>query len=315
MHSIPEDVILNLRFFCIYVLPCRTWHVSHVYVDLPTHERWTTDVRAPSAPGRVDTRSHCSSTPCRLCGFVPLWGRVQRRAPLTSPGAIYQVHARAAPARPRRPARARVPRSHVVRGQRELSRRTRDSRVPGALSDRTLIPIGSVRPVPVARDASVARRGPMAWWSPESYHRRRERCSCRRSSLRSERRLTCWHGYVHGVDMAEVTDAQVSLIWELIYSRKVVFFRDQGHISREQHIAFGNRFAEVGLAFGRHQALSTNTSPDEYPQILPLYADENAAFVPANWHSDVTWAEKPALGPILLSRKISTHWRGHYVCR
>ena len=134
------------------------------------------------------------------------------------------------------------------------------------------------------------------------------------AGLSVEPASACIGAYVHGINMAEVTDAQVSLIWELIYSHKVVFFRDQGHISRKQHIAFGRRFAEVGLAFGRHQALSANTSPDEYPEILPLYSDKNAPFVPANWHSDVTWAEKPPLGSILLTQISTYRWR-HHVCR
>ena len=108
---------------------------------------------------------------------------------------------------------------------------------------------------------------------------------------------------VYGVDMADPTDAQVELIWNLLMERKVVFFRDQGHITRDEHIAFGRRFADVGLAFGRQQALSVNNSPAAHPEILRLYADEARPFAAANWHSDVTWSDRPPLGSILLSRK------------
>ena len=108
---------------------------------------------------------------------------------------------------------------------------------------------------------------------------------------------------IHGVDLAAPTDAQIAVIQATFLDRKVIFFRNQGHISREQHIAFGRRFADIGLAFGEQAALSANTSPDEYPEILPLYADEDSAFVPSNWHSDVTWSDRPPLGSILLSRK------------
>jgi len=108
---------------------------------------------------------------------------------------------------------------------------------------------------------------------------------------------------VHGIDMANPNDVQVEQIWNLLMERKVVFFRDQGHITRDEHIAFGKRFAETGLAFGRQQALSVNKPPKEHPEILRLYSDEAHPFSASNWHSDVTWADRPPLGSILLSRK------------
>lgn len=108
---------------------------------------------------------------------------------------------------------------------------------------------------------------------------------------------------IHGVDLARPTDAQVRAIWGLLMERKVVFFRDQGHISREQHIAFGRRFANVGLAYGRQRALASRKLPAEHPEVLRLYADEARPFVAANWHSDVTWSDRPPLGSILLARK------------
>ena len=108
---------------------------------------------------------------------------------------------------------------------------------------------------------------------------------------------------IHNVDLAAPTDAQVQRIWQLLMERKVVFFRDQGHITHEEHLAFGKRFADVGLAYGRQQALSAGKPPDVYPGILRLYANEARPFVAANWHSDVTWSDRPPLGSILLSRK------------
>lgn len=108
---------------------------------------------------------------------------------------------------------------------------------------------------------------------------------------------------VHGIDMADPTDAQIKAIWRLYLARKVVFYRDQGHIDWDQHIAFGKRFADIGYAFGRQKALAQNNSPDGYPEILRLYASEAQPFAAANWHSDVTWSNRPPLGSILLSRK------------
>ena len=64
-----------------------------------------------------------------------------------------------------------------------------------------------------------------------------------------------------------------------------------------------DRVFAVPQAFGRQQALTANSSPADYPEILPLNASEDSMFVPSNWHSDVTWSDKPPLGSILLSRK------------
>ena len=108
---------------------------------------------------------------------------------------------------------------------------------------------------------------------------------------------------IQGVDLASPTDAQVQCIWRLLMERKVVFFRDQGHITREEHMAFGRRFADLGMAYGRQRALSVNTSVTEHAEILRLYADEARPFAAANWHSDVTWSDRPPLGSILLARK------------
>ncbi|MCY4128774.1 MAG: TauD/TfdA family dioxygenase [Gammaproteobacteria bacterium] len=109
---------------------------------------------------------------------------------------------------------------------------------------------------------------------------------------------------VNGIDIADPTDAQIEQIWRLYLSRKVVFFRDQGHITWAEHIAFGKRFADIGFAFGRQRALGQNNSPDDYPEILRLYSDEARPFAAANWHSDVTWSNRPPLGSILLARKV-----------
>ena len=65
---------------------------------------------------------------------------------------------------------------------------------------------------------------------------------------------------IHGVDLASPTNAQVSEVWNLLMERKVVFFRNQGHITRDQHIEFGKCFAKVGLAFGRQRALSSGNN-------------------------------------------------------
>ena len=113
---------------------------------------------------------------------------------------------------------------------------------------------------------------------------------------------------IRGVDLAKPTDAQVEQIRRLFLARKVVFFRDQGHITRHQHVAFARRFANVGFAYGRQRALGAAQAERErresdHPEILRLYADEKRPFAASNWHSDVTWSNRPPLGSLLLARK------------
>lgn len=101
---------------------------------------------------------------------------------------------------------------------------------------------------------------------------------------------------VHGVDLADPSDAQIDAIKRLYLEAKVVFFRDQGHISREEHIAFGRRISDTGLAYGRQNFLARRELPDEHPEILRLYANEERPFAASNWHSDVTWSDRPRWG-------------------
>lgn len=108
---------------------------------------------------------------------------------------------------------------------------------------------------------------------------------------------------IRGIDLAAPSPAQISAVWDLILHRKVVFFRDQGHISRDEQISFAKQFADIGHAFGRQHALSAGNESKEYPEILRLYSSQAKPFVPANWHSDVTWSNRPPLGSLLLSRK------------
>ena len=108
---------------------------------------------------------------------------------------------------------------------------------------------------------------------------------------------------IHGVDLAHPTSQQVKQIWRLFLVYKVVFFRDQEHISKDEHIAFAKQFADIGFAYGRQRALAEVKPNKKYPEILRLYSDENRPFAAANWHSDVTWSNRPPLGSILLARQ------------
>ncbi len=109
---------------------------------------------------------------------------------------------------------------------------------------------------------------------------------------------------IHGIDLARPTDTQVDHVREIFLARKVVFFRDQGHISSDEQMAFAKRFADIGLAYGRqHKLAETTQTLDDQPEVLKLYSNEKRPFSASNWHSDVSWSDRPPLGSLLVSRK------------
>ena len=115
-------------------------------------------------------------------------------------------------------------------------------------------------------------------------------------NLRLEHLGTTIGTVIHGVDLRQNLSSEVvQTLKQALNERKVIFFRDQD-LTREQHIAFGRYFGQLEIhPFG---------APVEgYPEILPIYADENAAGSINNWHSDVTWRTEPSLGSILYMRE------------
>ena len=114
---------------------------------------------------------------------------------------------------------------------------------------------------------------------------------------------------IHGIDLAAPTAAQVATVWQQVLERKVVFFRDQGHITAEQHAAFGECFGDVGLAYGEAAELSAHDSAhaektaQKEDSLLVMSADGDEVYVPSTWHSDATWAQRPPMASILLARQ------------
>lgn len=100
-----------------------------------------------------------------------------------------------------------------------------------------------------------------------------------------------------GVDLAgPLDDSLIAEIRCALLEFKVVFFRDQ-HIDRAQHIAFSRRFGELEI----HPA----TRPDaEHPEILRIEHGPDSRGSENNWHSDVTWRERPSLGSVLRAIEI-----------
>ena len=95
-----------------------------------------------------------------------------------------------------------------------------------------------------------------------------------------------------GIDLAQpLSDAAIGEVRRALLQYKVVFFREQT-ITRAQHIAFARRFGELEI----HPATPKDQADREVLRIA--HGPDNRGRE-NNWHSDVTWREKPSLGSIL----------------
>jgi taurine dioxygenase len=95
-----------------------------------------------------------------------------------------------------------------------------------------------------------------------------------------------------GLDLASPNIAdQIPAIRAALLTHKVIFFRDQ-HISAAQHIAFARHFGDLEI----HPA-TPKDQPN--PEILRIAHGPDSRGSENNWHSDVTWRERPSLGSIL----------------
>jgi taurine dioxygenase len=102
---------------------------------------------------------------------------------------------------------------------------------------------------------------------------------------------------IEGIDLRDdLDDATISDIRQTLARHRVIFFRDQD-ISAAQHIAFARRFGELEI----HPATPKG---QENPEILHIAHDANSRGRENQWHSDVTWREKPSLGSILRARAV-----------
>lgn len=114
---------------------------------------------------------------------------------------------------------------------------------------------------------------------------------------------------IFGVDLSKPLDEEVfKEIRETYLQYQVIFFRDQ-EMTRDQHLELGRRFGELHV----HPSAP---SPEGYPEILQIHADENSTdnyeeikkgkrvVAGHAWHSDVSCDEEPPLGSILYLRTV-----------
>ncbi|BAY48996.1 taurine catabolism dioxygenase TauD/TfdA [Scytonema sp. HK-05] len=95
-----------------------------------------------------------------------------------------------------------------------------------------------------------------------------------------------------GVDLsADLSDDIISEIRSTLVQYKVIFFRRQ-QLDANGQVAFARRFGEVTTAH------PTVPSLPEHPEILDLNYTRTVARA-NNWHTDVTFVDRPPLGSIL----------------
>ena len=102
---------------------------------------------------------------------------------------------------------------------------------------------------------------------------------------------------LHGVDLADLDDAQVAAIRRAWLDHLVIFFRDQ-HLTPAQLVAFARRVGEP-IEYPFLKGL------DGFPQITPVVKLEHERVnFGGIWHSDTAYLERPPMGSMLLAREV-----------
>ncbi len=115
---------------------------------------------------------------------------------------------------------------------------------------------------------------------------------------------------IAGVDLALPLGNQAfQEIHDALMRHLVIFFRDQD-ITPDQHKAFAG-------AFGALQVHPFAPKLDGHPEILVIENDEARPSKINNWHTDVTFLEKPPLGSVLHAQAVpeaggDTMWASMY---
>jgi taurine dioxygenase len=102
---------------------------------------------------------------------------------------------------------------------------------------------------------------------------------------------------INGVDLKDTSNKNFKIINDLLLEHKVIFFRNQP-LTSEQHIALAEKFGPL-------ETHAYVKGLDKYPEIVRIIKgkDEKNQWG-ENWHSDVSYNEKPTKAVILKSIKI-----------
>ena len=117
---------------------------------------------------------------------------------------------------------------------------------------------------------------------------------------------------VHGIDLAVDLDkpGMVAFLRALWLERRVIVFRGQAHLSREQMVTFAEHFGEVGAPFGEREHmpnspfdLNQQIKVPNIPDMLVLPSDETVPNAASGWHADATWQPRPPMASVLMCRE------------
>jgi taurine dioxygenase len=105
---------------------------------------------------------------------------------------------------------------------------------------------------------------------------------------------------VLGVDLNNLSDADMAVLRQAYADNGVIFFRDQT-LTEDQHIAFAERWGVIDInKFFPHI--------DGYPQIARVGKEkEQKTNIGGGWHTDHSYDQVPAMGSILVARILPSH--------
>ena len=102
---------------------------------------------------------------------------------------------------------------------------------------------------------------------------------------------------IKGINLKDTSEENFKKINDLLLEHKVIFFRDQP-ITTKEHIALAEKFGPL-------ETHAYVKGLDSYPEIVRIVkAEDEKNQWGENWHSDVSYNEKPTKAVILKSLKI-----------
>ncbi|MBB0991227.1 TauD/TfdA dioxygenase family protein [Dietzia maris] len=96
---------------------------------------------------------------------------------------------------------------------------------------------------------------------------------------------------IEGVDLAAPTPQQIAELKTALLERKVLFFRDQKHLTAHQHRDFAAHWGELEV----HPILDQG----EIPEVVRFDRGQDNPGMENIWHVDVTWKDRPPMGSVL----------------
>lgn len=96
---------------------------------------------------------------------------------------------------------------------------------------------------------------------------------------------------IAGVDLAAPTPEQIAEVKRALLERKVLFFRDQSHLTAPQHRDFAAHWGDLEV----HPLLDQG----EIPEVVRFDRGQENPGMENIWHVDVSWQQRPPLGSVL----------------